>query len=151
MANEQNLVPHTIRTASEAREKGRNGGIRSGATRKLRKTMRESLISILSKPIKKGRMKEDVDCLKDFENANVDVQTRILAEIIAKAAKGNVRAAEFVRDTIGEKPVETFEDRTPRSPFVLGTIALEKVEKAKAEHEARQRENNNPNIDIPTS
>lgn len=142
MANPQNIASHTIRSATEAREKGRRGGIKSGETRKRRKTMAESLISILSKPIRKGRTKEDVDSLEDFKTANVDVQTRILASLIAKAASGNVKAAVFIRDTIGEKPVEKFEDKTPpRSPFILGTIAVEKVEAAKKRHDERQLHN----------
>lgn len=142
MNGQENLIPFSKRSKEEARALGRKGGINSGEVRKNRKTMRESLIDILAKPIKKGRVRGDVDCLEDFQTANVDVQTRILAGLIAKAAKGSVQAAEFIRDTIGEKPTETFEDRTPHSPFILGTIAVEKVEKAKADHEARQGKRN---------
>ena len=46
MANEQNLKP--IRTASEAREKGRNGGIASGAARREKKTVQKILNDFLS-------------------------------------------------------------------------------------------------------
>ena len=46
MANEQNLKP--IRTASEAREKGRNGGIASGAARRKKKTVQKILNDFLS-------------------------------------------------------------------------------------------------------
>ena len=46
MANEQNLRP--IRTESEAREKGRNGGIASGAARREKKTVQKILNDFLS-------------------------------------------------------------------------------------------------------
>ena len=46
MANEQNLKP--IRTESEAREKGRNGGIASGAARREKKTVQKILNDFLS-------------------------------------------------------------------------------------------------------
>ena len=46
MANEQNLKP--IRTESEAREKGRNGGIASGIARREKKTVQKILNDFLS-------------------------------------------------------------------------------------------------------
>lgn len=46
MANEQNLRP--IRTESEAREKGRNGGIASGIARREKKTIQKILNDFLS-------------------------------------------------------------------------------------------------------
>ena len=41
MANEQNIKP--IRTESEARKKGRNGGIASGIARREKKTVQKIL------------------------------------------------------------------------------------------------------------
>ena len=46
MANEQNLKP--IRTESEARKKGRNGGIASGIARREKKTIQKILNDFLS-------------------------------------------------------------------------------------------------------
>ena len=46
MANEQNLRP--IRTESEARKKGRNGGIASGIARREKKTVQKILNDFLS-------------------------------------------------------------------------------------------------------
>lgn len=50
MANEQNLKP--IRTESEAREKGRNGGIASGIARREKKTVQKILNDFLSTSVK---------------------------------------------------------------------------------------------------
>ena len=104
--------------------------------------MREALRTLLSMPMRRGDVKKEISALEDLREANVEVQTRILLSIIAKAAKGDVHAAEFLRDTKGERPAETFEDLTPKSPIVLGTIPLDKVLQAKADHDARQLENN---------
>lgn len=87
-----NLIP--VRTEAEAREKGRNGGIKSGEARRAKKTMRDMLDYLLEKDIttKKG----DISTLE-----------AIMVSMIAKASKGDVRAAEFIRDTIGQKPDST--------------------------------------------
>ena len=50
MANEKNLKP--IRTESEAREKGRNGGIASGKARREKKTIQKILADLLDSEIK---------------------------------------------------------------------------------------------------
>lgn len=104
--------------------------------------MREALRTLLSMPMKRGDVEKEISSLEDFKGKNVEVQTRILLSLIAKAANGDVKAAEFLRDTKGERPTETFEDLTPKSPMILGTISAELVAKAKADHEARQLENN---------
>ena len=83
MANEQNLTP--VRTKSEARERGRNGGIASGKARAERKSMREELLILLQ---------ED------------KMQEKISLALLEQAKKGNTKAYEIIRDTIGEKPKE---------------------------------------------
>ena len=52
-------------------------------------------------------------------------------------------AFAIVRDTIGEKPVETYEDLTPHSPIILGLVAEELVAAAQAEH-AKRSTNRSP-------
>lgn len=93
MANEQNL-----RTLSpkEAREQGRKGGKASAAKRAERKTFREGLLLLLNEP------------LKDKSGAVTDKTTQdaVIAGLVKRAISGDVRAAEFIRDTIGEKPVQ---------------------------------------------
>lgn len=85
MANEQNLKP--VRTKSEARERGKNGGIKSGEVRAQRKTLREELLALL------GTKVEDKT-----------IQEKISFSLIQEALDGNVKAFETIRDTIGEKP-----------------------------------------------
>lgn len=87
MANEQNL--NIIQTEKEAREKGRIGGIKSGEARRARKTLREELLALLSKG---------------------DIQEKMSLAIIEKCLKGDTKAYEIIRDTIGEKPKEQVEN-----------------------------------------
>ena len=83
MANESNLKP--VRTESEARRKGKKGGIASGKARKERKALREELLLLLSKD---------------------DTQEKVSLALIKQALDGNTKAFEVIRDTIGEKPVD---------------------------------------------
>lgn len=85
MANEKNLKP--IRTKSEAREKGKKGGIKSGEVRAQRKTLKEELLVLLETKVEDKTMQE-----------------KISFSLIQEALFGNIKAFETIRDTIGEKP-----------------------------------------------
>ena len=93
MANEQNL-----RTLSpkEAREQGRKGGKASAAKRAERKTFREGLLLLLNEPLKD----------KAGNPTTNTTQDAIIAALVKRAANGDTRAFEMIRDTIGEKPVQ---------------------------------------------
>ena len=104
MANEENLKP--VRTKSEARSRGKNGGIASGKARREKKMFRETLEILLGMPLKDGGS-IDIDEINSFSSVkgrNISVQEAILISQIQKAMKGDTRAAEYVRDTIGQKP-----------------------------------------------
>lgn len=106
MTNEANLDP--VQSKDEARKRGRAGGIASGKARREKKLMRETLDMLLSMPIKNGKS-ADVDSIRSFaalKGKNINVQEAILIAQVQKAMKGDTRAAEYVRDTIGQKPVE---------------------------------------------
>ncbi len=94
MANENNLKP--IRSVSEAREKGKKGGIKSGEARAKKKTLKEELITLLETKID-----------------NKTIQEKISFSLIQEALGGNVKAFETIRDTIGEKPVEQVQNLNP--------------------------------------
>lgn len=93
MANVQNL---RVPTSAEARELGRKGGLASAAKRAERKSFRDGLLMLLNEP------------LKDKSGAATDKTTQdaVIAGLIKKAIAGDMRAVEFIRDTIGEKPVD---------------------------------------------
>lgn len=83
MANKQNLKPCSSK--SEARERGRKGGLASADARRKRKSLKEELLLMLS---------------------DGDVQKSVTLALIEKAMAGDTKAFEVIRDTIGEKPVD---------------------------------------------
>lgn len=91
--NEENLIPFSERSKSEAREKGKKGGRASGAARRRRRTLKDGLKALLVE--------------KDLNGKTV--QENIELALIDAAMKGDVKAFLAIRDTIGEKPAEKIE------------------------------------------
>lgn len=107
MTNEANLNP--VQSKEEARKRGRAGGIASGKARREKKMMRETLDMLLAMPLKNGKF-ADVESIRSFaalKGKNISVQEAILIAQVQKAMKGDTRAAEYVRDTMGQKPTDS--------------------------------------------
>lgn len=107
MANEQNLTQAgKSLSTEEAQKMGRKGGIASAKARKEKKALKDTLEELLAMPIKDGKS-QDIDKIKSIagiKGKNITMQEAIMVAMLNKAAKGDVRAAEYVRDTIGQKP-----------------------------------------------
>lgn len=86
--NEENLIPFNKMTEEQQREIARKGGIASQKKRKERKTLKEELLLLLE---------------------DNEMQQKISLALLKEAQKGNTKAFEIVRDTIGEKPKETID------------------------------------------
>lgn len=100
------LISLADRTTDEQQAIAKKGGIASGKARREKKMMRETLEILLSMPLKNGR-EADVESIKNFaalKGKNISVQEAIMIAQIQKAMKGDTKAAEYVRDTVGEKP-----------------------------------------------
>lgn len=80
----------------KAREIGRKGGKRSAEVRAARKTLREELLALLSEQITDKN-----------SGKKVAAQEAMSTALIRQAVQGNTKAYEIIRDTIGEKPMET--------------------------------------------
>lgn len=113
--NIQNLKPFNktdrVLSKEEAKKRGKNGGIKSGETRRARKTMRENLIELLSmelSPEKLEAMGADIGTL----DGNYTLQNAVLASMVREAVNGSERAATLIRDTIGEAPINRTESVT---------------------------------------
>lgn len=93
-------------TTAEARQRGSMGGIASGKARRERKAMKETLETLLSMPLKNGQEADldEIQSLAATKGKNISVQEAIMLAQIQKAMKGDTKAAEYVRDTIGQKP-----------------------------------------------
>ena len=129
MAGKDNLKP--VRTKSEARERGKKGGIASGEKRREKKAMKETLETLLQMPLKSGKA-ADLDEIKDIaalKGKNITVQEAIMLAQIQKAMKGDTKAAEYVRDTSGNKLKESVElSGGINNPFAgLSTDELRKL------------------------
>lgn len=125
MAGEENLNP--VQTKEEARARGRAGGIASGKARREKRLMRETLDLLLNMPIKDGTF-ADVESIRNFasiKGKNISVQDAILIAQIQKAMKGDTRAAEYVRDTIGQKPTDSVDMNMNMPVLFEGEDALE--------------------------
>lgn len=85
MRNTKGLIPLQTRSKNELREISRKGGIKSGESRRQRKTFKEELIALLE---------------------TNDNNKKISIALLKKALKGDIQAFTTIRDTIGEKPVD---------------------------------------------
>ena len=92
MKGQENLIPMNERTKEEQREIAKKGGIASGEARREKKLLRELLEDALSKGTE-----------TDNEYVNITLA------LIKEANKGNVKAYEVIRDTLGQKPKEEIE------------------------------------------
>lgn len=95
MANEQNLIPFTSeQSREEAKMNGSLGGKKSGESRRHKKELKEVLTALLEEK------------QQDSQGVTLTTQEIICLSLLNKAAKGDVKAFEVVRDTIGQKPVD---------------------------------------------
>lgn len=112
MANEQNLIPIKTLTKEEAKKRGSKGGKASAKAKRQRKAMREQLEMLLTLPLKNDKIKKQIQAL-GVEDNEIDNQMALTIAMYQEALKGNTRAYELIRDTMGEKPVERVQNLTP--------------------------------------
>ena len=101
-----NLKP--VRNTEEARERGRIGGIKSGEARRKRRKLKDTMSTLLTLPPGISNQKDLLMALGIDEN-DCNNQTLIAIAMIQAAAAGDVKAATWVRDTVGEKPLDKVE------------------------------------------
>ena len=123
----EDLIPQSKRTKDEQKAIARKGGIASGKARREKKLMRDTLDIILAMPMKNGK-NADVESIRSFaalKGKNISVQDAILIAQVQKAMKGDTKAAEYVRDTIGQKPGENIDLNMNLPVFFEGEDELE--------------------------
>ena len=90
-------------TPENAAAKGSRGGVKSGQTRRKKKKLKDSLKTILElEPSERNKQK-----MASLGIAEDDMTNEMLIAVAAfqKAAGGDVRAMEFVRDMTGQETV----------------------------------------------
>lgn len=120
-----------FQTGAEQVETATKGGIASGKARRERKAMKDTLATLLSMPLKDGMSVDiaGIQSIASLNGKNITVQEAIMLAQIKKAVKGDTKAAEFVRDSSGNKLKEGIEiSGEINNPFAgLSTEELKKL------------------------
>lgn len=113
MANIENLKPkNSNQSQEEAKKNGKKGGIASGKARRERKALREQLEILLKLPIKDEKLKKQIIDL-GINKKEINNQMAITIALYQEAMRGNTKAYELIRDTLGEKPIEQIQNLNP--------------------------------------
>lgn len=88
--NQENLIPFNELTEEKQRELARKGGIASGKARKEKKLLKDELAILMETINKDGKTYQEL----------------ISTALVKEALKGNTKAYEIIRDTMGQKPKE---------------------------------------------
>lgn len=91
--NQENLVSLADRTTEEQREIARKGGIASGKARKEKKLLKDELAIIMENVNKDGKTYQEL----------------ISTALVKEALKGNTKAYEIIRDTMGQTITNTIQ------------------------------------------
>lgn len=117
--NNENLIEITKRSEAEQREMRRKGGRASGRKRRQIKAWKELAQSILSMPMKDGKIDKKIKSLADAKGKNISVQDAMMLAQVVKSLKGDARAFELITTLAGayEEPAE----QMPAAPSVDDT------------------------------
>ena len=106
MANEKNLVPGRYKLSVEEQSRG---GKRSAEARKRRKKLKQVLEELLDRPMTEQQIEAlDTDgSITEFAKRQGVTPNDVMAIVMMlKAMKGDTKAFEVIRNTVGEKPAD---------------------------------------------
>ena len=101
----KNLIPFTKETA---KENGSKGGKASVKARRRKKKMKQAMEYLLSMPADE-RYQEQMEILGIDDEEYMDNQMLMLISAFQQAAKGNVKAMQFIKDITGSQAVSDLE------------------------------------------
>ena len=105
--NDENIRPYGFdqRSAEEARESGRKGGVASGESRRKAKTLAEAMKRVAFLDLTE---EERIEELKRMGVSDDDMTIAVASAmaVVKKAMSGDVSAFNAIRDIIGEKPTD---------------------------------------------
>lgn len=133
MENEHNLKP--VRSKREARERGRNGGIKSGVTRRRKAALRDTMNKLLT-------MQVEVDGLSDILRADGGESTYeevITMAMIQQAMLGDVKAYQAIMKTVGQTDKSEADLEEQRSKVELNKARKEDITGENENDEALDR------------
>ncbi len=124
MANgKENLIPMSARTADEARELARKGGIASGESRRRKRSLKEAADLYLSLPVSDRRRWNKLS-RKLVDPEDIDNQMAMIIGLTEAATAGDARAAAVIVKLVGEEvPKEDADaDQLAKALELLGGI-----------------------------
>lgn len=122
--NEQNLKKFTKGGlgSEEARRRGREGAKRSAEVKRQRKAMREMLDYLLAKE------------MTNDKGEKITTLEAIMVATVKRALNGDLRAIQFIRDTIGEAPSQIIENNINSTSFIQKVFITAQEHKEANEH-----------------
>jgi hypothetical protein len=106
MPNEKNLK--RPKSTNEAREWGKNGGIKSGESRRRKKTLRDTMELLLSAPLTDEETAEMTASGLDVKD--IDRRAVLAVGLYRRAAEGDTKAYTLIAEMLGEES-KTAEDK----------------------------------------
>lgn len=111
MANEQNLIPFSERSESEAREYGRKGGINSGVSRRRKRSLKEAADLFLSLPVADVPTYNKM-VISGIDPEDIDYQMAVVVGMTTKAISGDAKAAKVLIEMLGGTKDEEAQQNT---------------------------------------
>lgn len=136
MANADNLKGKGFdsRSTDEVREIARKGGVKSGASRRRKRTMKSGAKLLMEMPATKAiaqKMK-----LLGIEEEDATYQMGVVVAMLQQALDGNVKAAQFLRELAGEDPKQEMQKKELKLKQDEFKYKKERDAKAATEEEA---------------
>lgn len=117
----QNLIPITKENAAEM---GRRGGLKAQVTLRRKRKLKECLKLILELP--PTEKQKEALARMGIEDEDMNNQMVMASAMFVRATKGDVRAAEYIRDLTGQQP-ESKLDKARTKLMLAQAEALKKA------------------------
>ncbi len=98
MVNDENLIPMTDRSSSEAREMGRKGGIASGKVRRQQADLRRAFQTLLRSEVNNEQMKQLLIQL-GYDPTN---EMALALVVLQKALNGDMKAFSQIQQILNQ-------------------------------------------------
>ena len=116
--NVENLIPCSERSKSEAREISRKGGIRSGESRRAKKTVKECLKMYSEMKVTSPEMKSALKASGITDTEEMTYAVAMALQFITAAMRGNSQMARLVMEMMGE--IDQNNITVNATPIILG-------------------------------
>lgn len=91
-----------VRTKEEAKERGRNGGIKSGEVRRAKKTMRETAKALMAMEVVGDKNKRNLEAF-GIQKGDQNYQTAVVVRLMQKAlVEGDTSAIRLIGELTGD-------------------------------------------------